>query len=111
MRKDEFKYSSGMFTSSGCLKTPSALSSSDFCWSSSSWWRAYWGSLLFRCGGSTGPMHVYFGIEGAFCTVVAFDVRVEDVVVSRSDVNFALISLISNMFWSRLTFAECFVLV
>ena len=80
MRKDEFKYSTRMLTPLGCLKMPSASSSSNYCWSSSSWWQAYWGSPPF-CQGRFHRTYVYFGFKQALCTVVAFDVEVEDVVV------------------------------
>ena len=66
--------------SSGCLKMPSVSSLSNFCWSSSSWWRAFWGSLFT------------LGFETAFCAIVAFDVGVKDVaVLIQSDVNLDLL--------------------
>lgn len=57
MRKAGFKYLiTGMLMSWGLLKTSSALSSSNFCWSFRIWWWAHWVSLPFHWGHSKGPM-------------------------------------------------------
>ena len=90
--KDGFKYLTGMLLSLGHLKTPNASISSNFCWSSSSWWLAYWGSLPFHWGGFTGPMFT-LASNGPSAPLEPLMLGSKMwSYPSKSDLNFALIS-------------------
>ena len=78
-KKEGFRYSIEIPTSSGPLKTPNSSSSSNFCCNSTSLSHEYWGSRPFLLGGFDGS-HIHFGFKGARSTVVAFDFRIEHVV-------------------------------